>query len=80
MFDALITIVTALFLTRFWSGWRYGFFDWFCAAAAVAGAFAAPPLLEALAPEAASLGVFGAESGGALLGCLLYDALASARR
>jgi hypothetical protein len=80
MFDALITIGGALFLTRFWSLWRYGFFDWFCAAAAIAGAFVAPALLEALAPEAASLGLFGAESGGALVGCLLYDALASARR
>lgn len=80
MFDALLTIGAALFMTKFWSNWRYGFFDYFCALVAVAGAFAAPLLFESLAPEAAELGIFGAESGGALLGCLIYDALAGARR
>jgi hypothetical protein len=80
MLDALITIGGALFMTKFWSLWRYGYFDWFCAAAAVAGAFIAPALLETLAPEAAALGVFGAEPGGALVGCVIYDALAYRRR
>ncbi len=80
MLETLTTIGAALFMTNFWSNWRYGFFDYFCALVAVAGAFAAPALLESLAPEAAELGIFGAESGGALLGCLIYDALAVGRR
>ena len=40
MLDALITCVTALFLANFWSQWRYRFFDYFCAVAAIVGAFA----------------------------------------
>ncbi len=80
MFDALMTIGTALFMTKFWSNWRYGYFDFFCAAAAVACAFAAPALMERFAPTVAELGVFGAESAGALLGCVLYDTLHYSRR
>jgi len=80
MFDALFTVVTALFLTRFWSTWRYGFFDVFCAFAAIAGAFALPALAEKFAPEIAELGVFALDAGGALIGCLAYDHFASGLR
>jgi hypothetical protein len=73
MLDALVTIATALFLTNFWSKWRYGYFDAFCAGVAIAFAFATPFLTEKLAPEIANLGIFGLEAGGALLGCLIYD-------
>ena len=80
MFDAIMTIAGALFLTKFWSIWRYGYFDFLCAAAAIACAFAAPLLMEKFAPSVAELGIFGAESAGALIGCLFYDAVAFGRR
>ncbi|HXY59577.1 MAG TPA: hypothetical protein VEH76_13475 [Methylocystis sp.] len=73
MLSALATIATALFLTRFWSRWRYGFFDMFCALAAIAGAFALPLAAEKFVPELAELGIFAFDAGGALLGCLVYD-------
>jgi len=42
MFDVLITIATGLFFTKYWSKWRYGYFDFFCAGAAIVGAFLLP--------------------------------------
>ena len=80
MFDAIMTIGGALFLTKFWSIWRYGYFDFLCAAAAIACAFAAPLLMEKFAPSLAELGIFGAEFRSALIGCLFYDAVAFGRR
>ncbi len=75
MFDALVTICTALFFAKFWSKWRYGYFDYFCAAASIGCAFATPALIERFAPEFAALGLIEAEAGGAMLGCLIYDGL-----
>jgi hypothetical protein len=75
MFDVLITIATGLFYTKYWSKWRYGYFDYFCAAASIIGAFLLPELAEKLFPEFSELGVIAFDSGGALLGCLIYDAL-----
>jgi hypothetical protein len=79
LFDALYSFGVALFITNFWSKWRYGFFDLFCAAAAIAGAFATPLLIERYFKLLSEIGGLEAETGGALLGCLLYDALWSAR-
>ena len=76
MLDALITCVTALFLANFWSQWRYRFFDYFCAVAAIVGAFALPVLAERFTPALAELGLLAFDAGGALLGCLVYDAAA----
>ena len=73
MLSVLATIATALFLSRFWSTWRYGFFDLFCALAAGAGAFLLPVLAECFVPEIADLGLFGLDAGGAFIGCLIYD-------
>jgi MFS-type transporter involved in bile tolerance (Atg22 family) len=74
--DALITCATALFLANFWSQWRYRFFDYFCAVAAIVGAFALPALAERFTPALADLGILAFDAGGALLGCLVYDAAA----
>jgi len=46
MFDVLITIATGLFFTKYWSKWRYGYFDLFCAGAAIVDAFLLPALVE----------------------------------
>jgi len=51
MFDVLITIATGLFFTRYWSKWRYGYFDFFCGGAAIVGAFLLPALAEKFVPE-----------------------------
>ncbi len=75
MIDVVITVATALFLTRFWSKWRYGHFDYFCAGAAIGGAFALPALAEKFVPEFADLGMMEFDAGGALVGCLIYDGL-----
>jgi hypothetical protein len=74
MFDVLITIATGLFFTKYWSKWRYGYFDFFCAGAAIVGAFLLPALVEKFVPEFSDLGVIAFDAGGALVGCLLYDA------
>jgi hypothetical protein len=74
--DAVVTCATALFLANFWSQWRYRFFDCFCAVAATIGAFLLPALAERLAPALADLGILAFDAGGALLGCLIYDAAA----
>ena len=50
MFDAIMTIGGALFLTKFWSIWGEGYFYFLCAAAAIACAFAAPLLMEKPGP------------------------------
>jgi hypothetical protein len=74
MFDVLITIATGLFFTKYWSKWRYGYFDFFCAGAAIVCAYLLPVLVEKFVPEFSDLGLIAFDSGGALLGCLLYDA------
>jgi len=79
MFDALMTCATALFLANFWSKWRYRFFDVFCASVAIVGAFALPALAERFTPQLVQLGVLGFDAGGALLGCLIYDAVSYRR-
>ena len=79
MLDALITCGTALFLANFWSKWRYKFFDIVCAIVATLFAFVLPQLAEKFTPELVRLGVLGFDTGGALLGCLLYDAIAYRR-
>ena len=78
--DALYAIGAALFITNFWSKWRYGFFDILCAVAALAGAFVAPVIITKYFKLLSEIGGVEAESGGALIGCLLYDMFWSARR
>jgi hypothetical protein len=78
--DALYAIGCALFITNFWSSWRYGFFDLLCAVAALVGAFVAPFLIEKYFKILSEVGGVEAETGGALIGCLIYDVLWSARR
>ncbi len=75
MFDAIMTIATALFLARFWSSWRYRFFDYTCALAAIGGAFVVPLIAERYAPQLVDLGLLSLDAGGALIGCLVYDHL-----
>jgi hypothetical protein len=79
MLDTLITCATALFLANFWSQWRYRFFDYSCAVAAIVGAFALPALAERLTPALADLGLLAFDAGGALIGCLVDDAAAYGR-
>ena len=78
MLEAIVTIATALLMTRFWSKLRYGFFDAFCALAATVGAFVTPLVAQKLAPELVEFGVLALDAGGALLGCLVYDHFARA--
>lgn len=65
MLDVLLTCATALFLSHFWSQWRYQFFDYFCAVAAIAGAFVLPALAERMTPALADLGILAFDAGGA---------------
>ena len=73
MFDIAVTALVAVFFTGFWSRWRYGFFDLFCFAAALIGAFATPILIEKFFPLLIELGGVESEAAGALIGCLIYD-------
>jgi hypothetical protein len=49
-------------------------FRFFLRGAAIVGAFLLPVLAEKFVPEFSDLGVMAFDAGGALLGCLLYDA------
>jgi len=74
--DLALTGLTAVFIAGPWSRWRWGFFDLRCFAAAFFCAWATPLLITHYSPTLGEFGI-GGSTGGAFIGCLIYDVMIS---